>query len=109
MQSRSNIPSRPGDDPNEAYDVVPMPDKPYGPSGWWTVTCNGIPVRHFGPDEKDGARRYATDPEYRAISLRKSCERLSRCDDLLRAEQSQYFSRRMPLNFFAPGLDRFEG
>jgi cytochrome c551/c552 len=43
-----------------------MPDKPHGPSGWWTVTCNGIPVRHFGPDKKDLAQRYATDPAYRA-------------------------------------------
>jgi hypothetical protein len=63
------IPEHPGpsdDDPNEAYDVVPMPEKPYGPSGWWTVICNGIPVRHFGPDKKELAQRYATDAEYRA-------------------------------------------
>jgi hypothetical protein len=34
------------------------------PKGWWTVTRNGIPVRHF--PGKDKAERYATDPEYRA-------------------------------------------
>jgi hypothetical protein len=29
-----------------------------------TVTCNGIPIRHFV--NKTNAERYATDPEYRA-------------------------------------------
>lgn len=53
------------DDPNEAYDVVPMPEEPHGPSGWWSVTRNGIPVRHFGWDKKDVALRYASDPELR--------------------------------------------
>jgi hypothetical protein len=33
----------PGNDPNAAYDVVPSQDWLQG----WTVTCNGIPVRHF--------------------------------------------------------------
>jgi len=50
----------PGNDPNAAYDVVPT-------QGWlhgWTVTCTGIPVRHFV--SKTNAERYATDPEYRA-------------------------------------------
>ena len=55
------------DSPNEAYEVVPMKVEPHGPPGdWWTVTCNGIPVRHFGPEHKAKAERYATDPEYRA-------------------------------------------
>jgi hypothetical protein len=44
-------PLHPADDPNEAYDVMPMPGKPYGPSGWWIVTRNGIPVRHFAPGQ----------------------------------------------------------
>jgi hypothetical protein len=51
----------PGNDPNAAYNVVP---KQGWPDGWWTVTCNGIPVRHFA--NKTNAERYATDPEYRA-------------------------------------------
>jgi hypothetical protein len=53
------------DDPNEAYEVVPIEAGPNGPpKGWWTVKRNGVPVRHFPGREK--AQRYATDPEYRA-------------------------------------------
>jgi len=53
------------DDPNEAYEVLPIEPGPHGPpKGWWTVKRNGTPVRHFPGEEK--ARRYATDPEYRA-------------------------------------------
>jgi hypothetical protein len=52
-------------DPNEAYDVVPMKEEPHDPKGWWTVTCNGIPVYHFSPSNKHLAERYASDPEYR--------------------------------------------
>jgi hypothetical protein len=48
------------DSPNEAYDVVPARRAP----GWWTVICNGIPVRHFAKPQE--AQRYATDPDYRA-------------------------------------------
>jgi len=54
-------------DPNEAYEVVPIEPEPRGhgpPKGWWTVKRNGLPVRHFPGKEK--AERYATDPEYRA-------------------------------------------
>ena len=50
----------PGNDPNAAYDVVPTQGWSHG----WTVTCNGIPVRHFV--NKANAERYATDPEPRA-------------------------------------------
>jgi hypothetical protein len=42
----------PGYDPNAAYDVVPSQDWLQG----WTVTCNGIPVRHFV--NKTNAERY---------------------------------------------------
>jgi hypothetical protein len=53
------------DDPNEAYEVVPIEPGPRGPPvGWWTVKRNGLPVRHFPGKEK--AERFATDPEYRA-------------------------------------------
>jgi hypothetical protein len=51
----------PGNDPNAAYDVIPSG---CWPKDWWTVTCNGIPVRHFA--NKAVAERYATDPKYRA-------------------------------------------
>jgi hypothetical protein len=49
-----------GNDPNAAYDVVPTQGWPQG----WTVTCNGISVRHFV--NKTNAERYATNAEYRA-------------------------------------------
>jgi hypothetical protein len=56
------------DDPNEAYEVVPI--EPGPPKGWWTVKRNGLPVRHF--PGKENAQRYATDPEYRiAMRLRE--------------------------------------
>jgi len=53
------------DDPNEAYEVVPIGPGPHGlPKGWWTVKRNGLPMRHFPGKER--AQRFATDPEYRA-------------------------------------------
>jgi hypothetical protein len=52
----------PGNDPNAAYDVVPSQDWLHG---WWTVTCNGIPVWHCSTREK--AERYATDNAGSAI------------------------------------------
>jgi hypothetical protein len=53
------------DDPNEAYEVVPIEPGPHGPHRtWWTVKRNGLPVRHFPGKEK--AELCATDPEYRA-------------------------------------------
>jgi hypothetical protein len=53
------------DDPNDAYEVVPIEPGPHGPpKGWWTVKRNSLPVKHFPGKEK--AERYATDPEYRA-------------------------------------------
>jgi hypothetical protein len=51
----------PGNDPNAAYGVVPSTR---WPKEWWTVTCNGIPVRRCATREK--AERYATDAEHRA-------------------------------------------
>jgi hypothetical protein len=52
------------DDPNEAYEAVPIEPGPHAPpEGWWTVKRNGLPVKHFPSKEK--AERYATDPEYR--------------------------------------------
>jgi hypothetical protein len=39
------------------------------PPRFWTVTADGIPVRHFGDKETE---RYATDPEYRASIVSRS-------------------------------------
>jgi hypothetical protein len=66
------MPIIPGDDPNEAYDVIPTPVRPHGPTdGWWTVTCNGVPVHHFAPDRRDLAEMYQRDPEYRLSLVRR--------------------------------------
>jgi hypothetical protein len=59
----------PDPDPNEAYEVNPMPEHWCGPKGWWTVMRGGIPVRHF--PKRAGARRYATDADYRASLTEK--------------------------------------
>jgi hypothetical protein len=55
----------------DRYEVVPMKRGPHHPEGWWTVTRNGEHVRHYPPDKRDLAERYATDPEYRAILVTK--------------------------------------
>ena len=66
------MPIIPGQDPNEAYDVIPMPEHLRGPrGGWWAAACNGIPVPHFAPERRDIAERYATDPEYRLSLISK--------------------------------------
>jgi hypothetical protein len=64
------MPIIPGNDPNEAYHVVPMAEHVHGSrGGWWTVTCNGIPVFHFAPRRREAAERYATDPAYRLAQI----------------------------------------
>jgi hypothetical protein len=43
-----------------------MDEHPRGPrGGWWTATCNGIPVHHFAPKNRVHAERYVSDPDYR--------------------------------------------
>jgi hypothetical protein len=60
------MPLDPTIDPNEAYEVTHPPGHPHDiPADWWTVKCNGVPVKHFAPDREDEARRYAKDPAYR--------------------------------------------
>ena len=61
------MPIIPGQDPNEAYDIVPCD----WPQGWWTATCNGIPVHHFAPERRDLAERYASEPDYRLSLVTK--------------------------------------
>ena len=52
----------------QAYAVIPMPAELRGTSdywtGWWTVTRNGVPVRHYPPKDRDLAERFATDLAY---------------------------------------------
>jgi hypothetical protein len=69
------------DDPNEAYEVVPIEPGPHGPPpGWWTVKRNGLPVRHF--PGKENAQRFATDPEYRAsLAAGKAWEKEAKGND----------------------------
>ena len=55
----------PDNDHSEAYVVIPMPAELRGPPHWWTVTRNGVPVRHYPPKAHDLAERFATDPAYR--------------------------------------------
>ena len=61
--------SNPDNDSNEAYTVIPMPAELRGTSdywiGWWTVTRNGVPVRHYPPKDYGLAERFATDSAYR--------------------------------------------
>jgi hypothetical protein len=60
----------------DRYEVVPMERGPHDPEGWWTVTLNGQPVRHFPAEKRDLAERYAADPEYRAsLVVKKLHER----------------------------------
>ena len=59
----------PDNDPSKVYAVIPMPAELRGISdywtGWWTVTRNSVPVRHYPPKDRDLAERFATDPAYR--------------------------------------------
>jgi hypothetical protein len=34
-------------DPNEAYDIISMPEDVRGPKGWLTITYKGAPIRHY--------------------------------------------------------------
>ena len=58
------------------YEVIPMERGPHNPEGCWTVTRNGEPVRHFPPNKRDLAERYAVDADYRkSLEVRKLHEK----------------------------------
>jgi hypothetical protein len=78
------------DDPNEAYEVVPIEGPP---KGWWTVKRNGLPVRHFPGKEK--AQRYATDPAYRASLMGEGEEEVSPSP----TKTGSPWSKRMMINY----------
>lgn len=56
------------DDPNEAYEVEPIPEGQLMASlGWWRCTQNGIP-QWYGPEWR--MRELASDPTARAEARR---------------------------------------
>ena len=57
----------PCQDPNEAYEVVPLDPirKERDPHGWRACLCNGIAA------DRGVVERYATDPLYRASLITK--------------------------------------
>lgn len=56
------------DDPNEAYEVDPIPDGELMAShGWWQCRCNGI-VLWIGPEWR--MRQLSTDPAERTEERR---------------------------------------
>jgi hypothetical protein len=66
------MPIDPNNDPNEAYEIGHLPPAPHDmPPDWWTVFCNGIPVHHFTPRDKEKAERYCRDPAWRLSLERK--------------------------------------
>jgi hypothetical protein len=58
------MPIIPGPFPNEAYELALSPES-FCMAGWYTVTCNSIPVHHFAPPNAWDTQRYCCDPEYR--------------------------------------------
>lgn len=55
-------------DPNEAYEVSPIPPGELMASqGWWRCTCNGIP-QWYGPEER--MRELATNSAARLEARR---------------------------------------
>lgn len=60
----------------DVYKVIPMKRGPHDPEGWWTVTCNGEPVRYFPANKRYLAEWYAIDPSYRkSLEIKKAHER----------------------------------
>jgi hypothetical protein len=66
---------------SEAYAVIPMPAELRGTSdywtGWWTVTRNGVPVRHYPPKDRDLAERFATESCLSAAAHEQKGRRMS--------------------------------
>lgn len=55
----------PGNDPNEAYELISSPTHLGLPADWWTVNYNGAPVMHFSAGKKHLAERYVRDSAFR--------------------------------------------
>ena len=64
----------PDNDPNEAYEVEPRPERPHGPRGWWSVLANGVTV-YSGPDRAQ-MERLAVDPAARQALVTERVKKL---------------------------------
>ena len=77
------------DDPNEAYDVVPIKPGPHGPpKGWWTVKRNGLSTvlkHHFARQAAAALLKFAkatSDPQVAAALVEKAADLKDRLDGL---------------------------
>jgi hypothetical protein len=52
-------------DPNEAYDIVCVPEDVRGPKGWLTITYKGAPIRHYAPWARHLAEQFVSNPKAR--------------------------------------------
>ena len=52
-------------DPNEAYDIISMPEDVRGPKGWLTITYKGVPIRHYAPWARHLAEQFVSNPKVR--------------------------------------------
>jgi hypothetical protein len=52
-------------DPNQAYDIIHVPEDLRGPKGWWTITYNGIPIRRYAPWARHLAEQFVSNPNAR--------------------------------------------
>ena len=54
-------------DPNEAYDIISVPEDVRGPKGWLTITYKGAPIRHYAPWARHLAEQFVSNPKARRI------------------------------------------
>jgi len=52
-------------DPNEAYDIICVPEGLRGPKGWLTITYKGVPIRHYAPWARHLAEQFVSNPKVR--------------------------------------------
>ena len=52
-------------DPNEAYDIICVPEGLRGPKGWLTITYKGVPIRHYAPWARHLAEHFVSNPRVR--------------------------------------------
>ena len=52
-------------DPNEAYDIISVPEDVRGPKGWLTITYKGAPIRHYARWARHLAEQFVSNPNAR--------------------------------------------